>query len=91
VKSSTDEDILEADYRQIESLPEHDEKLGAQIYGKVIGILKPIMRRHFGSIDPSTAIADVRGGGYLVQVVAVDKKVPRILIRCRSLEEVSHK
>lgn len=84
------ENSLEADFRQIEALPDNENPV-AQTYGKVVGILKRSMRRYFGSIDPTTAIADVSGGGFLVQVVVVDKSVPRILIRCRSLEEMSQK
>jgi exosome complex exonuclease DIS3/RRP44 len=84
------ENPFEADFRQIEALPDNENPV-AQTYGKVVGILKRSMRRYFGSIDPTTAIADVSGGGFLVQVVVVDKSAPRILIRCRSLEEMSQK
>lgn len=79
------------DYRLIEALSSDAEGSSSQMHGKVVGVLKRNMKRYFGSVDPSTIIVDESDGGCLVEFVSVDKNTPRILIRVKSIEEVSRK
>lgn len=79
------------DYRLIEALSSDTDSASSQMHGKVVGVLKRSMKRYFGSVDPSTIIVDESDGGCLVEFVSVDRNTPRILIRVKSIDEVSRK
>lgn len=65
------------------------DKIGdaAQLFGKVVGIVRRNMRQYCASIDPTT-ISDASFGeelGFIAQAVAVDRKLPRVWISSKKI------
>ena len=82
------QETLEASVAQQEGLSQSDPPLS----GRVVGVIKRMwgQRQYAGSLDMDTSVEGGDGGGVNVQFVAVDKKVGRVWVTTRRLQDLAN-
>eukprot|EP01039_Chlorochromonas_danica_P002768 gene2768-3022_t len=75
----------EPSYQDLEALPPDES---AQVaHGRVVGIIRRSLRQYAGSVDANSAIA-LSSGEHLVRFLAVDRRLPPVLVSTRRLDEI---
>lgn len=75
----------EPSYQDLEALPSNEATQALR--GRVVGVIRRSLRQYAGSVDASSAIA-LSSGEHLVRFLAVDRRLPPVLVSTRRLDEI---